>query len=58
VLPAGILLKAQRSPSRTAFHILGTGVSRTLPTSTRGGTARHRLLGIPLWTSRSAPAKP
>jgi hypothetical protein len=58
ILPAGILLRAQSSSSRTAFHILGTGVSRTLPTSAIGSTARYRLLGIPLWTAHSAPAKP
>jgi hypothetical protein len=57
LLPAGILLRAQSSPSRTGFHILGTGVSRTPPSSTSTGTARYRLLGIPLWTTHDASAK-
>jgi hypothetical protein len=52
LLPAGILFRTQTSPSRTAVHVLGTGASRSHPTSARGATTRYRLFGIPVWTSR------
>ena len=56
ILPAGILFKMQRSPSRTAIHVLGTGISRTQPAAVSETTTRYRVLGIPLWTSHTAPA--
>jgi hypothetical protein len=56
ILPAGILFKSQSNPSRTAIHILGTGVSSTKPTSTAARTTRYRLLGIPIWTSQASPS--
>ena len=45
LLPAGLLLRDQLSPSHTSFHILGTGARRTHPTATRGATTRYRLFG-------------
>ena len=53
LLPAGLLLRSQVSPAHTSFHILGTGVRRTHPSSTRGATTRYRLFGIPVWTAHS-----
>ncbi len=53
LLPAGLLFRSERGPTRTATHVLGTGVSKTKPTSTTSGASQFRLLGIPLWTSHS-----
>ena len=55
ILPAGLLFRSESSHARTAVHVLGTGIARTKPTSTTSGTTRFRLLGIPLWTTHSAP---
>ncbi len=45
-LPGGLLFRSTTAPHKAALHVLGTGVSRT------GPSTRVRLLGIPLWTSR------
>ena len=58
ILPAGLLLRSESSPVRSALHVLGTGVARTAPTAPGGGTTRFRLLGIPLWTAHSSPKQP
>jgi hypothetical protein len=47
ILPGGLLFRSTTSPGRSAVHVLGTGLSRTTT------TARYRLLGIPLWTTRT-----
>jgi hypothetical protein len=55
LLPFGLLFRSDTQTNRTSVHILGTGVAHTRPTATVGGVTRFRLLGIPLWTKRSAP---
>jgi hypothetical protein len=51
VLPFGLLLCHTTAPGQTSLHVLGTGFLRSGPTS------RFRLLGIPLWTTHTPPAK-
>jgi hypothetical protein len=55
LLPFGLLFRADRSTHGTAVHVLGTGLTRTRPTASHGGTTRFRLLGIPLWSTHSPP---
>jgi hypothetical protein len=57
VLPFGLLLRRTTSPGRSAFHVLGTGVSRQEATTYSSSTARFRLLGIPLWTTHASAPK-
>ena len=57
VLPFGLLLRHTTGPGQSSFHVLGTGISRQKATSHFGSTARFRLLGLPLWTTRTALPK-
>ena len=57
VLPFGLLLRRTTGPGQSSVHILGTGLFRQEATDHSGATARFRLLGIPLWTTRVSPPK-
>jgi hypothetical protein len=57
VLPFGLLLHRTTGPGQSATHILGTGLARQEAADHSGSTTRFRLLGIPIWTSRTSPPK-
>ncbi|PWU10338.1 MAG: hypothetical protein C5B50_25750 [Verrucomicrobia bacterium] len=46
ILPFGLLFRRATGPGESSTYILGTGPSH------HGSTARFRVLGIPLWSSR------
>jgi hypothetical protein len=56
-LPFGLLLRSVAGPTQTAFHVLGTGYSRTQNRDKEWISTRFRLLGIPIWT-RHAEEQP
>jgi hypothetical protein len=56
LLPAGLLFRTQTGPTRSATHVLGTGLSRSQPTGQGAGKSQFRLLGIPIWSSHPAKA--
>ena len=57
VLPFGLLFRRTTGSGQSSIHILGTGLLRREATTHSGSTARFRLLGIPLWTTRTSPPK-
>jgi hypothetical protein len=54
LLPFGLLFESIHAPGQTSVHVLGTGLFRQKPAddSANTTTARFRLLGLPIWTSR------
>jgi hypothetical protein len=56
VLPFGLLFRRTTAPGQSSTHILGTGRFHQEPTDHAGSTTRFRLLGIPIWTTHTAPS--
>lgn len=63
LLPFGLLCHSMKGPTRSSFHIVGTGYSRARKTDNAAASTRFRILGIPVWTRRAhqetpGPSKP
>jgi len=53
ILPFGLLLRSVSGPRQTSFHVIGTGFARKKSADNSVTTTRFRLLGLPLWTSKT-----